>query len=237
MMLASGCTLVDQTTNCSIHRNSWPYGTGASVHILSAPELEVVGQRRDAVFVRVEALHHEAALADVGVDVTAEQRDGEHQRQAPRHDRLQRGLAGPGAPDPDALAQPQPGADQEHAADGQQDDAQADADGFGAHPDEQRNPAEFGDRGEPADAERTDRHEHRPDEPGQHGGPGVVHVGRHRAAGDVPAAVFPAAGTGAVISGSSNLLWGTFPPAAGRVVRPGARRDERKTSTAAYPKS
>ena len=37
MMLASGCTLVDQTTNCSIQRNSWPYGTGASVHILSAP--------------------------------------------------------------------------------------------------------------------------------------------------------------------------------------------------------
>ena len=68
------------------HRRFGPHLVGA--------ELEVVGQRRDAVLVGVEALHHQAALADVGVHVPAEQRDAEHHRQAPRRDRLQGGLAG-----------------------------------------------------------------------------------------------------------------------------------------------
>ena len=157
MMLASGWTLVDQTTNCSIQRNSWPYGHRRfGPHLVSA-ELEVVGQRRDAVLVGVEPLHHQPALADVGVDVPAEERDGEHHGQAPRGDGLQRGLAGRLSPDADALAEPQPGPDQEHAADGQQHDGQGNADSLGAHPDEERHAPQFGDRGEPADAEGSDR--------------------------------------------------------------------------------
>ena len=78
-------------------------------------------------------------------------------RQPPRHRRLERGLAGPGPPDADALAEPQPRPDQQHAADREQDDGQPDAEGLGAHPDEQRDPAEFGGGGQPADAERTDQ--------------------------------------------------------------------------------
>ncbi|BCW71719.1 hypothetical protein NicSoilB8_27630 [Arthrobacter sp. NicSoilB8] len=41
---------------------------------------------------------------------------------------------------------------------------------------------------------------------------------------EIPAAVSPAAGTGAVISESSNLLWVKIPPTAGRTIRPGAPR-------------
>ena len=153
-----------------------PVGDGGfGPHSVGA-QLEVVGQRRNAVFVGVEALHHEPALADVRVDVAAEQRHGEHQRQAPRHRRLERGLAGAGPPDPDALAEPQPGADQQHAAEGQQDNAEGDAEGLGAHPDEQRDAAEFGCGGKPADADRTDRHEQRAQEPGKDRGPRVVDV-------------------------------------------------------------
>jgi hypothetical protein len=99
---------------------------GLGPHLVRA-QLEVVGQGGDAVLVRVEPLHHQAALPDVGVDVTAEQGDAEHHGQPPGHHCHQRRLAGLVSPHPDALAQPQPGADQEHSAYCEQDDGEGNA--------------------------------------------------------------------------------------------------------------
>ncbi len=173
-------------------------------HLVGA-ELEVIGQRGNAVLVRVEAFHHQPALADVGVHVAAEQRHGEHHRQAPHHHRLQGCLAGRQTPDADPLAQPEPGTDQEHAPDGQEDDGQRNTDRLGPHPDEKRHPAQFRDGRQPADPQGADHHKDRPDEAGDQRRPRVVHLGLRLLLGSA-AAFSPAAGTGAVISGSSNLL-------------------------------